>query len=294
VTSRIDQSDARTADRRGGALVGTVAELWRYPIKSMLGERRRSLSITEAGIVGDRVWALRDPATGRIASAKKYPRLLEFQAGYELEPTLDEPGRIRIEAPDGRAFSPEDAGASLLVSEILGHNVRFDNRARSDEKATIDRETVFGDVPVSSLKPDWTPETMPDYFQLATGSFLEIGAVYLLTSGSVDHLRALRGKGAIVDRLRFRPNIYIESAPSWTGFVEDSWLESSLAIGDEVHCHDFQRTLWCVTSTLAQKGIPRDLGILRTLTQHHDGCLGVYASVSSSGSVHVGDEVVRL
>lgn len=260
----------------------------------MLGERRRSLSITEAGVTGDRMWALRDPATGRIASAKKHPRLLEFRATYAIEPTFDTWGRVRIETPDGRVLSPEDEGASRVVSEILDHDVRFDSQAGSDEKATIDRETVFGDVPVSSLMPDWTPESMPDYFQLATGTFLEIGAVYLLTSGSVDHLRVLRGKGATVDRLRFRPNIYIESAPSWAGFVEDSWLESSLAIGDEVRCTDFQHTLWCVTSTLAQKGIPRDLGILRTLAQHHDGCLGVYASVSSPGSVQVGDEVLLL
>jgi uncharacterized protein YcbX len=292
--SRFEQSDALSPPADARALVGTVAELWRYPIKSMLGEQRPSLPVTERGIVGDRAWALRDPATGRIASAKKHPRLLEFQATYEIEPTLKKQGRIRVEAPDGRVFSPEDEEASSIVSEILGHDLLFDNQAGTDEKTTIDRDTVFGDLPVSSLKPDWTPETMPDYFQLATGSFLEIGAVYLLTSGSVEHLRELRGKDAIVDRLRFRPNIYIDSAASWTGFVEDGWLESSLAIGDEVECRDFERTLWCVTSTLAQKSIPRDLGILRTLAHHHDGCLGVYATVSSPGSVHVDDEVVLL
>jgi uncharacterized protein YcbX len=282
------------ATKRAGKLVGTVSELWRYPVKSMLGEQRQSLLITERGIVGDRAWALRDRATGRIASAKKHPRLLEFQASYVTEPTLESPGRIRVEAPDGRSFSPEDAVASSIVSEILGREVRFDNRPGDDEKTTIDRETVFGDVPVSSLKPDWTPETMPDYFQLASGSFLEIGTVYLLTSGSVDHLHALRGRDAIVDRLRFRPNVYIESTGSWTGFVEDSWIGSNLAIGDEVECRDFERTLWCVTSTLAQKGIPRDLGILRTLAQHHEGCLGVYATVSAPGHVQVKDEVALL
>jgi uncharacterized protein len=291
---RIERGREQAAKRQAGRLVGTVAELWRYPVKSMLGEQRLRLPVTESGIVGDRAWALRDPKTGRIASAKKHPRLLDFQATYELEPTLDAPGRIRVEAPDGRIFSPDDDGASSAVSEILGHEVRFDSRAGNNEKTTIDRETVFGDVPVSSLKPDWTPETMPDYFQLAAGTFREIGAVYLLTSGSVDHLRALRGKDAIVDRLRFRPNIFVESTPSWTGFVEDSWLESSLAIGPEVICRDFERTLWCVTSTLAQKSIPRDPGILRSLAQHHDGCLGVYATVASSGSIRVGDEAILL
>jgi hypothetical protein len=35
------------------------------------------------------------------------------------------------------------------------------------------------------MKADWTPESTPDYFQLMTGTFFEIGAVYLLASGSV-------------------------------------------------------------------------------------------------------------
>ena len=70
--------------------------------------------------------------------------------------------------------------------------------AQADEKASIDRNTVFGDVPVSQMKPDWTPETMPDYFQLKSGSFLEIGAVFLLASGSVEHLRSLQGGTALI------------------------------------------------------------------------------------------------
>jgi hypothetical protein len=53
---------------------------------------------------------------------------------------------------------------------------------------------VFGDVPVSEMKPDWTPEAMPDYFQLKTGTFFEIGAVYLLGSGSVATFESCRAE----------------------------------------------------------------------------------------------------
>ena len=74
----IERTRQQASERHPGRLVGRVAELWRYPVKSMLGEQRRRLSVTESGILGDRAWALRDPATGRIASAKKHPRLLEF------------------------------------------------------------------------------------------------------------------------------------------------------------------------------------------------------------------------
>jgi uncharacterized protein YcbX len=132
---------------------------------------------------------------------------------------------------------------------------------------------------------------MPDYFQLMTGTFLEIGAVFILASGSVDHLRKLQGGTAKIDRRRFRPNIYIESEAEWGGFVEDSWLGGALNFGGAVMADGFQPTVWCVTSTLAQQDLPRDLSILRTAAQHHRGCLGVYATVTSSGLLQVGDLV---
>jgi MOSC domain-containing protein len=72
---------------------------------------------------------------------------------------------------------------------------------------------------------------------------------------------------------------------------EKKWWALPARVGEEMGCNNFQRTLWCVTSTLAQKEIPRDLGILRTLAHHHDWCLGVYATVSNPGVVRVGDEV---
>jgi uncharacterized protein len=270
--------------------VGRVAELWRYPVKSMLGERRNQLPITTRGALGDRAWALREIATGRIASAKRFPQLLAFHARYEEEPTFAAPGRIQISLPDGRTISPDDPDASSIISDLLGHSVRLENQPGSDEKTGIDRATVFGDVPVSSMKAEWTPETMPDYFQLMTGTFFEIGAVYLLASGSVHHLSKLQGGTAQIDRRRFRPNIYIESEAA--GFVEDSWLGGALNIG-AVRVEGFQPTVWCVTSTLAQQDLPRDLSILRTTAQHHRGCLGVYATVTRSGLLQVGD-VARL
>ena len=107
--------------------VGRVAELWRYPVKSMLGERRNQLSITTRGALGDRAWALREIATGRIASAKRFPQLLAFLgARYVVEPTFaatwphpdqfagrtnDLPGR------PGRVFDHLD---------FLGHSVRLE------------------------------------------------------------------------------------------------------------------------------------------------------------------------
>jgi uncharacterized protein len=273
-------------------LVGTVGTLWRYPVKSMLGERREEMHLTPNGTVGDRAWALRDLRTGRIASAKKYPALLGFRAKYEVEPTVGEPGYVLIEMPDGRMMPADTPETSNAISDILGVPVNLENKARSLERTSIIRETVFGDVPVGKFKPEWTPETMPDYFELKSGSFFEIGSIFILSSGSIDYLRECQGGSAMIDQRRFRPNIYVESGNDVGGFVEDSWIGGTLAIGERLIIDEFCETIWCVTSTLAQEDLPRDLSILRTLAQHHKGCLGVYGTVRSEGRIRVGDPVV--
>jgi uncharacterized protein len=285
------QSQGREPPRTGRQ-VGTIFELWRYPVKSMLGTTISEVVVTPNGFLGDRAWALRDAESGRIASAKKFPRLLEFRATYEAEPTPQSPGQVRIDTPDGDAIYPEDPGASRVISELVGQDLRLENQAGEDEKTTIDRETVFGDVPVHEMKPDWAPETMPDYFQLMKNTFFEIGAVFVLASGSVEHLLELQGGTALIDRRRFRPNFFVDTSPETGRFVEDDWLGGTLAIGDGLVLDEFQPTLWCVTSTLAQEELPRDLSILRTTAENHKGCLGVYASVRSPGRARVGDPVV--
>jgi uncharacterized protein YcbX len=177
------------------------------------------------------------------------------------------------------------------VSKIVGAPLRFESCPGADERTGIDPQTVFGDVPVGELKPEWTPKTMPDYFQLMSGSFLEIGPLFLVTSGSIEHLRTLQGGTARIDSRRFRPNIYVDSVRAGGGFVEDGWLERTLMLGQHVELDQFQPTLWCVTSTLAQEDLPRDCSILPTAAQHHKGCLGVYASVRKAGIVRVDDTI---
>ena len=110
--------DVQPVGARMERLVGTVGELWRYPVKSMLGSRVPEVLVTERGCLGDRAWALRDLVTGRIASAKRIPRMLEFRATYESEPTTEVRGRARIETPDGRSISVGDPAASRIISEL--------------------------------------------------------------------------------------------------------------------------------------------------------------------------------
>ena len=275
-------------------MLGTVAEIDRYPVKSMLGERVSELLFTATGGVGDRAWALRDLTSGKIASAKKYPKLLDFRAVYAVEPGRGTEARVIITTPKGLEVEINDPGASRIISDILGHAVRLESQAGAAEKTDIDRATVFGDQPPSAFKPEWTTATMPDHFELKAGSFFEISAIYMVTSGSIHHLRDCQGGTALIDQRRFRPNIFINSGVESGAFVEDGWVDHTIRIGAQMTVNDIKPTVWCVTSTLPQQELPRDLSILRTIAKQHHGCFGVYGTVAAPGVVRLGDPVILL
>src|SRR3712207_1904938 len=106
---------AAVADPAASRRVGTVSEVWRYPVKSMRGERCERARLTTSGVLGDRAWALREPATGRIASAKRFPRMLDFRATYTREPEPGRRGDVQIDMPGGGTLDPQEAGASAVM-----------------------------------------------------------------------------------------------------------------------------------------------------------------------------------
>src|SRR5438034_9735770 len=71
-----------------GVEAGSVVGLWRYPVKSMMGEELNSAEVGERGLVGDRRFAVVDASTGKVAGAKKprkWGNFLDFGAAY-VEP----------------------------------------------------------------------------------------------------------------------------------------------------------------------------------------------------------------
>ena len=85
---------------------GTVVSLWRYPVKSMMGEELNSSYVTERGLVGDRTYAVVDKQTGKAASAKnprKWGKLFDFRSMFIDSPSDDVNNipPIRITFPDG-------------------------------------------------------------------------------------------------------------------------------------------------------------------------------------------------
>jgi uncharacterized protein YcbX len=100
-----------------------LAEIWRYPVKSMGGERLEQAELGEEGIPGDRVVQVRD-ARGRTVTSRSRPRLLLHRA------TLGPDGEPRV---DGRPW--DDASVARDVEEAAGpgaHLQRDDELDRFD------------------------------------------------------------------------------------------------------------------------------------------------------------------
>jgi MOSC domain-containing protein len=271
--------------------VGTVAALGRYPVKSMLGEEPRELEITERGAAGDRAWALRELATGRIVSAKKFHRLFEFRAGYDSEPVADRAAPITIEMPGGERIRPDDPDASEKIGRVLNVKVRIERaEAAGAERAGIDPATVFADVPVEKVIPGLTLATLPPEFSLRRGTFFDSATMHVLASGTLAHLAKL-SPGSVFDWRRFRPTIFVDTDGDAGGFIEDGWLKGTLEVGGGVKIAAMQPALRCVMTTLPQPGFDRDLKIFRTAAEHHRSNVGVFASVTAPGRVRLGDPV---
>jgi uncharacterized protein YcbX len=132
-------------------------------------------------------------------------------------------------------------------------------------------------------------DTVTD-FALPEGTFFDAAPVHLVTTATLDWLRALYPEGRFEVR-RFRPNLVVETPEGQDGFVENAWAGRTLAIGDSVRIQITRPCARCVMTTLPQSDLPRDSGILRTAARHNRASVGVYASVARGGTVGRGDPV---
>jgi len=272
--------------------IGIVKELFRYPVKSMLGERLDRLDVGERGVIGDRAWALREQANGRVVSAKKFAHMLDCRASYEAPPVDGESAPIKIELPEKRMTHAADVDASALLSSVLGRDVIIERaQPKQHTRAGIDPGSIFGDVPIENVMSQLNLASMPDSFSLLNGTFFDSATIHVLATGTLAHMRSLVGEGAQLDARRFRPNIVVDTGTDAGGFVEDEWTGFTLEVGDRVKIVAIKPALRCVMTTHRQEDLVRDMRIIRAAAQFHKATVGVFASIGAPGPVSIGDPV---
>jgi uncharacterized protein YcbX len=229
-----------------------VAELWRYPVKSLQGERLTGGEVGPEGLAGDRQWALFDTASGFGLTARRVPDLL-FLTG-RLRPD----GSAEIVVPDGSVTS-DDA----VLSDWLGRPVAL--RAAGD--ATGPRRYENPDAAES--EDSWR------VFEGSAQAFHDSIPVTLLSAATVG-ARPVR---------RFRPNVVLD------GGDEDALLGAVVQIGAATVAVT-KPVARCVMVTRSQPdGIGIDREVLRWIHRERGGVLSVGGAVVHEGAVRVGDEV---
>jgi MOSC domain-containing protein len=233
-----------------------VLELWRYPVKSLQGERLKSVAVSGDGLEGDRRFALYDLETGLGLTARRVPELLFASA------RLSEDGGVEITLPDGSLARGDDALSAWLGRPVALRGRESDAARRFENPAVdLERET----------EGDWAT------FEGAPGAFHDSPAarVSLVSTATIGPW----------DRRRFRSNVLLD------GDGEDALVGSRVGLGDAV-IDVGMRIERCVMTVRAQPGgIERDVGVLRTIAREREACLAVGGLVTQPGRISVGDAV---
>ena len=284
--------------------LGKVDSIFRYPVKSMMGEKIEETCVTSNGVLGDRVWAVRDEVRGGIRGAKKIPQLMRLSAACIAEPTEYGSDPAAVTLADGEVIRTDDQNINARLSQALNHKVtiwpimpkeQLDHYRRgapdSDDLETELRQ-VFGrtaDEPLPDLSI-FPPEILE--YESPPGTYFDAFPLLILSKRSLAAMNQ-RQPASIFDRKRFRPNLLIEDFNSVGDFPEEAWEGFRLKVGSvvlkaEVVCPR------CVVTTHGFEKLPKDPSIMRGLVKENNGNLGLYASVEEPGKISAGDKITRI
>lgn len=287
--------------------LGEVIELWRYPVKSLGGERIPEASLVIGGLAGDRQWSVRER---QIRSAKQWPGLLRLRARYLREPGAEDYGTavapVEISSPDGSHCGSNEPRIDEWLSAQLRKSARLAPRQPPAQREHYRRASAMSEADMRdeiALQPG---EAMPGYegvpadllallAEHATppGFHYDAFPLHLLTT---DSLRFLRERSGLdTDVRRFRPNLLVRPQVEAAALTEFDWIGRDLAVGEAVLRIE-SRTIRCTMPSRAQPlfGLEEQKTMTRAIVDHVKRELGVNVRVLRPGKVREGDQVTFL
>jgi uncharacterized protein YcbX len=304
-------------------LIGTVQQIWRYPVKSMAGEKLQECEVGSLGLPGDRGWAIRDEEKSEVKTGTRIPLLMQCASSYREEPGHEYIPHVSIAFPDGSSVESDDPAIDETLAAVLGRRVKLWPRQPAGNKEHYRRPGAAArviapllDIPgFRSLLPTITKlpsidanlraafsrtadEPVPDLsnlpkelfeFTSPPGTYFDAFPIHVLTTASLAVMKQAN-PAADWDVRRFRPNFFVKTVDGVEGLVDSEWAGKTLRIGTvEVKCEI--PAVRCGMTTNAQTGIAKDNSVLRTIVKEAEQNLGVYASVIKTGKVVVADRV---
>lgn len=234
--------------------LGTIEEIWRYPVSSLGGERLTSVEINETGVVGDRQWCIADTKSGEVATPEKQER---WRPALFLNARLTD-NSAEIGFPDGCWLDVSHGGIDAKLTQHFGF-----------ETTLLAYENAGGSgIGVNRYEPS---------------------PLHLITTSSLDQLSNLLGNET-VDSRRFRPNVVLRTEGQ-AEFREKAWIGQRLELGSNVTIEASEETKRCGMTLIAQPDINENADILRTILRQNRRNFGIYASVTKAGAVTMGESV---
>ncbi|WCJ64185.1 MOSC domain-containing protein [Agrobacterium tumefaciens] len=234
--------------------IGKVVEIWRYPVSSLGGEICHEAEIGLQGIMGDRRFGLFDPVSGVVAAPEKDVR---WRPALFLQSAIDENG-VRIGFPNDRWLYLEDSQLPLALSAHFGFGV--------DVGSYADADLLAPSVPCIKNRYSVSP-------------------LHLVTTSSLRELQRMIPQRTI-DRLRFRPNILLETE-EMSGFPEFGWIGDTVNLG-AVEVKISETTKRCGMTLIAQPELQEQPEILRTMLRNTSRALGIYCEPMRTGRIEIG------
>jgi len=276
-----------------------VSQLWRYPVKSMVGGRVDSVELGELGIVGDRTWAARDLERGGIRGAKKIGSLMRLAAS-----DIDG-GHVEIALPDGSTVRTTDADVDARLSAALDHRVRLERLRPADDLEHYRRGAPDSDDVVAELRGIFgreDDEPFPDFsvfppeiaeFESPPGTYYDVFPLLVMTEAALSAVRAALPESN-ADIRRFRPSVVVDTGDdgadaSTPGHPEFDWTGRRATIGTATIEFGAPCPRCVMVTREINDEIPADRAVLRHIVRDLDQNLGVYATVATPGTFAVGD-----
>ncbi len=261
--------------------IGSVVSLFRYPVKSMAGEKLESTIVNKKGVLGDRSYALIDTTTNKIVSAKnprKWTNIFKYHAKYINEPTQNNITDVEITFPNNSIVKSTQENINQVLSSAFNGKLKL----ISTVPAKVELEEYFADIEEVEQHDSVSDAHM------AKGTFFDLGTIHLLTTSTIKKFEEIYSDGDF-NINRFRPNIVVDLDSKEVGFVENKWVGKKISIGNEVILKIKEPCPRCVMTTLEQDNLPKDINILKAILKNNNGNLGIYADVIQGGNIKNND-----
>ena len=276
--------------------LGRVIGLYRYPVKTMLGEQAESVQLDKLGIEDDRSWAVYDNTRGNFYVGKRNAGLMGCSAagGDNRNPPL-------ITLPNGESFSADDPECAKQLSELLDLNVSLwpidpdslpPSEVPEDINAMEEFQAISARIEGEPL-PDFSnmPVSIETFRRIKHRPYSDLAPLMVMTQQSIDTI-ATEAPDSKIDVRRFRPSILFD-APDGGALPENDWVGGRFKLGEAIIVIESPCPR-CIMTTYGFADLPHDPFVMRTLVRVADGNLGAYTSVEQAGRVQVGDVLERI